>query len=954
MPKKDFLNICLINVGSLGTGHDEFEAAFVRLSPDIIAINETWLRAGEEGRAPTLPGYRLRHVPRPQTVRQRGGGVGFYVRRGVRAVTVPHPPAPELVEQMWISLTVNSTRLVVGTAYRPPWLSCDIFFDALTESILSFASYHHVILLGDFNINMLAVSDNSNRLNLDDFFTCARIKNLVTTPTHFTNSTTTLIDLVCTDIDSDIVHNITVEHIPSLGGHAIVSTNFKIKKPKLPPRNITYRPLKQINFNHFNSHLETIDWNFILNESDVSRIVQMFSNFIIVIFDMYAPLKSITIRDKHKPWLTSNVRYMMQLRDQAHKKYHQSGSDSHKETYKDLKHLVNVSLLNEKKCYFETHVNGNINNPKKLWSTLKDIALPFSNKTVNAPDNFDNPNEINDYFLDIPGHNTCSISDLTFYEFHNHNHSTLILHPVDETTISKILLSLTSNAQGVDGIGLDMIFATLPYTLSTIAKIVNSSITSSTFPEFWKTAIVRPVPKTNSPSLVSDLRPISLLPTLSKVLEKVVYDQVIKFCEENHILPELQSGFRKSHSTSTALLDVVDNVLSAQDTGSGSIIALLDFSRAFDSININRLMSKLSYYGFDITCIKWFHSYLTNRQQRVRLEKSDGTTLESQDRHLVRGIPQGSIIGPLLFSIYSADIADCIKHCQYHIYADDLQVYTRVVPTEVDTCVLRINRDLDSIAQWAKRNCLTLNPLKSKYMFLGSKQQISKLSRADISLQMTGQEIERVTEARNLGVLMDGGLHFEKHIQKIVGNCFYRLKLLYRIRPYIGKELRIKLCEALVLSKLNYCTTVIGPCLLRRTQRLVQRVQNACARYCFHIPPRTHVTPFLNGANILKMETRRQLHLATLLFGLIKTHNPSYLYSKLTWRQSRHAQSIRAVTVPLSIPSHRTAAFRGSFRYAATKCWNNIPPPIRNCKSKSRFKVVYKAYLLELQKGIPV
>lgn len=141
-----------------------------------------------------------------------------------------------------------------------------------------------------------------------------------------------------------------------------------------------------------------------------------------------------------------------------------------------------------------------------------------------------------------------------------------------------------------------------------------------------------------------------------------------------------------------------------------------------------------------------------------------------------------------------------------------------------------------------------------------------------------------------------------------------------------------------------------GPCLYKKTQCLIQRVQNACARYCFHIPPRTHVTPFLNSANLLKMEARQKLYLGVLLFGVIKTRNPPYLYYKLTWRQSRHTGSIRETSVPLSVPRHRSAAFRGSFKFAATKCWNDLPPPLRACKSKNKFKACYKAYLLELQK----
>lgn len=207
------------------------------------------------------------------------------------------------------------------------------------------------------------------------------------------------------------------------------------------------------------------------------------------------------------------------------------------------------------------------------------------------------------------------------------------------------------------------------------------------------------------------------------------------------------------------------------------------------------------------------------------LKQLDGSTFLSQDQSLVRGIPQGSILGPLLFVIYSSDVVHHIQHCHYHIYADDLQVYIKVPLTEVDARVVCLNEDLDRISRWADINCLVLNPTKSKFMVLGSKQQIDSLVLANPRVEILGKEIERVTEARNLGVLMDGELRFEQHIRAVAANCFYRLKMLYRIRSFVSAKLRLQLCETLVLSKLSYCANVYGPCLFKKTQKLVQRVQ---------------------------------------------------------------------------------------------------------------------------------
>lgn len=267
----------------------------------------------------------------------------------------------------------------------------------------------------------------------------------------------------------------------------------------------------------------------------------------------------------------------------------------------------------------------------------------------------------------------------------------------------------------------------------------------------------------------------------------------------------------------------------------------------------------------------------------------------------------------------------------------------------VNKAIQSMNEDLTNISDWSSRNSLVLNPTKSKYLVLGSKKQIELVSEDVGEVKIAGVPIERVFVARNLGVMMDCHLRFEEHVLNTVHNCFYKLKLLYNIRQFISVDLRVKLCESLILSKFNYCDTVFGPCLLKKTQKFIQRVQNACARFCFHIPPRTSVTPYLTKARMLKMTMRQHLHLASLLFGVLKTGKPSYLLSKLVWRQQKRIQRSGAMYKPLIIPKYKCAAFRGSFRFQATKCWNDLPPPIRNCNSRPSFHRKLREFLLENQ-----
>lgn len=852
----------------------------------------------------------------------------------------------ESIEQMWLKVTVSGKHIAIGTAYRPPWLDLDLFLDVLTDTISSFKKIDHYILLGDFNVNMLHCNE-SKTLKIIDFLKSLSLDQVITTPTHFTCNSETLIDLVCTDLHPK---SITVEPYRSTYGHSVIKCQYHIKREKIRPYIIKFRPIKHICEPVLQNDLCKVDWSSVESLATVNEMVETFSEHIIALFDKHAPVKTCVIKEPSHPWITDNIKIMMKLRDDALSKYRKYKTETKKAYYQQLKSMVVTSLFYEKIAYFKFNINNKINNPQILWKNIKSTVLPRK-QTCQLPPQFSCPDCINLHFLNVPGTTAVNLSYITYYEFHRHSKGVFSLAPVSQGEISKCILSLKSDAEGYDGINLRMLLMTLPHTLKTITHIINTSIQTSTFPETWKKAIILPLPKTPIPSTMKDLRPISILPCLSKVIEKVVCRQLTDYIEKYNLLPMQQSGFRKRHSTATALLDVTDNILSAQDKGMCTLMVLLDYSRAFDSINIPLLLSKLHYYGFDYNTILWFHSYLNNRQQCVKLRLNDGNCVVSDFKPLVSGVPQGSILGPVVFVLYTANISMCIKKCKFHIYADDTQLYISFYPKDYVNALAALNEDLERIAHWSENNSLVLNPDKTKYMLFGTKKQIKSLP-SSLNIRLMGKSIERVEEARNLGLYVDSNLRYEKHISETVRNCFFRLKTLYRVRPYLSEDLRVHLVESLVLSRLNYADIVYGPRLLSRTDRLLQRVQNACARYCFNIPPRTHVTPFLNEHGMLKVKSRRKYHLACLMFGVIKFNRPVYLCDKLCWMANNRNVKSRNCAQQLAIPLHRSAAFRGSFRYAASKIWNNLPPPIRQCNNIGTFKKHLRQYLIEAQRKL--
>jgi len=288
-------------------------------------------------------------------------------------------------------------------------------------------------------------------------------------------------------------------------------------------------------------------------------------------------------------------------------------------------------------------------------------------------------------------------------------HDRFKFKPVTQADVLKVIRRIHSNAVGSDDIPIrfikDILFALLP----TITFIFNTSLRQSIFPSQWKSALVRPLNKTSAPTTCQDFRPISILPALSKGLEKIVHCQITEYLIEKKVLNAFQSGFRPRHSTETALLRITDDILLAFDKRQGTILTLFDFSKAFNCVNHKLLFAKLRALGFSEGVISWLRSYLSGRRQCVR----DGDRTSDWE-FVTCGVPQGSILGPLLFVLYVNDIHTSLKYCTFHMYADDLQIYIHFDPQHVNDSVDKMNADITEIVEWARKHGLKLNPGKTQ------------------------------------------------------------------------------------------------------------------------------------------------------------------------------------------------------------------------------------------------
>ena len=358
------------------------------------------------------------------------------------------------------------------------------------------------------------------------------------------------------------------------------------------------------------------------------------------------------------------------------------------------------------------------------------------------PNDINKPNEINNYFLQFSNYTRPDQKIINSYtsslktDFKNKINFTL----VDENVVNKYLIEIKSKALSWDQLNIDMLLISCPYIVPFLVHILNTCLLENVFPDQWKVSKVIPLPKKNDVTSYNDLRPISILSPLSKLLEKVMAAQVRDHLTQYNILPDRQSGFRQGYSCATCLLDIIDEIIKEADSGKCTSLLLLDYSKAFDKINHEILFAILYHIGFSENAVKLITNYLKDRQQFV--ETSIGA---SERGRIFCGVPQGSVLGPLLFCIYTFNVVNSLKYCTAFLYADDSQLLYSFEPSYLFNANMHIDNDLNSLIEYSNQHQLSINSAKTQVLIFGkNKNNIA----SSIKLSVNNVELKCATSAR--------------------------------------------------------------------------------------------------------------------------------------------------------------------------------------------------------------
>ena len=457
--------------------------------------------------------------------------------------------------------------------------------------------------------------------------------------------------------------------------------------------------------------------------------------------------------------------------------------------------------------------------------------------------------------------------------------------------------------------------------------MINFSLKSGTFPTQWKRAKIIPIHKSGDKDTPSNYRPISILPCVSKLLERVVQRQLLAYLHKNNILSPEQSGFRPKHSTITTLIKVTDDWFQAIDKKEYTGAVFVDLKKAFDTVDCDILINKLNKIGIKGIPSSWVKSYMSNRVCKTFVNSKMST-----ESVLSCGVPQGSLLGPLLFIIYVNDLVTCVKSCQVQLYADDTVLYFS--HSSINNIELALNTDLENVYNWMCQNKLSVNCKKTECILFGSKHMLSKQNVLNIKLHKS--PLNQVRHFKYLGLICDENLNWNNHIENMSQKIGKMIGFLGRLRRSLSETVLNLIYRSLILPLFDYGDIIYSSTFMKYTDKL-QKLQNRAGRIILKVKPEHHVSvsEMHNALNWQLLDERRLNHSLVFMYKILNDLTPTYLRNEFEYVPQRYSSRFGEI---LHLPKPRTECLKRSFKYRCAKAYNELPPVIKSSSTVNAFK----------------
>lgn len=948
------LNIIHFNIRSIRKNFDELlvylkeKIKFI----DIIILSETWNIDSVSDF--WIPNFNCHY--NNSKINQNDGLI-IYIKKDITAeVNVQTLTDTKLLN---VSFEINNTTMGIVASYRPPSINSQLYVEELAQFLKNKNKNQIQIFIGDININLL----NNDILEVNNYLNILAEHGYVSyinEPTRIENNSKSIIDHIFVHKGNAISQNVQLNSMifeTNLTDHYSTCLSIKFKAENIN-KSDTKRELKKINYDKLNKLLGEESWEQVLNYTEAQESYNHFINKLNSYINKATNITNIRHIRKIKPWITIGLVKSIKHRDSLKKKLIKNFSDQLKLEYTEYRNLLNKLIKNTKNQYYKNELTNANGNYKKVWEIINEASnsTPKKNQTENmnilneqgelVKDAQQKANIFNKFFINIGKEMSTKVeknnknnNQLPNTIFTNNNvSSTIFLRPVTENEIVLIINKLKNrSAAGPDNITSGLIKAVHINLIKPLKYIINLVIKTGKLPTQWKESIVTPVFKTGDPKNPSNYRPISLISNFAKIFEHSIKNRLTDFFDRFKVITERQFGFKKETSTEDAVIDLIKEVVYNVNDNKKCIAVFLDLAKAFDTVSHNDLLQRLKQCGIRGPALNILENYLSDRVQQVRVNNVLSETLT-----INMGVPQGTVLGPILFLVYINSIVNVLNFDGHIVsYADDTALIFKG-DTWTNT-FLKAEKGISSIYKWLNYSLLSLNTEKSKFMaFTLLKEDLPNTENIFIHKNNCRKEndcicpvIKKTDKIRYLGVMIDQHLRWNEHITYINKRMRQLIPKFYSLREILNVKNLLIVYNSLVDSILRYCILAWGG-LFKNILNIVQVTQNTLIKIIYKKNRRYSTEALYRESEILDV---KNLYTYQCLVWTFKSRNSLKTYSSYETR----AVENESLKVPLFRKTH-TQRF---VFYFGPKFYNVLPVNIKKTRSINKFKKEIRMYILK-------
>ena len=729
----------------------------------------------------------------------------------------------------------------------------------------------------------------------------------------------------------------------------------------------------------FRDEISNHQW--LIDSDDPSVLMSDFYSKLGGSADQHVKIKKLSPREiklKLNPWITPEIKKMLDLRDRLFaRKKREPSNQRVEQVYKIARNRVSRKIQKSKQEYQDAYFVEHQNDIKKTWEGLrkllnmkKSVRFSISQLNVNGVI-VDDPamiaEKLNKFFVNVGPETEKKVPKVPNASpekyLKNRNQFELIIAHISEEEILNIINALPNKSSGPTSIPLRLLQDASDIIITPLCHIINLSLSTGIFPDILKITKVVAIHKGGSTQELNNFRPISLLSIFDKIIEKLIHKRVYEFFEDHNILYELQFGFRKKMSTGHSLVEITEEIKESIDNGKFGCGIFIDLKKAFDTVNHQILLTKLEHYGIRGVLLKWFESYLTNRRQYVY-----HNGIASDMEVITCGVPQGSVLGPLLFLIYVNDLPNISDKLRFFLFADDTNIYYD--SNDLVELEKTVNQELRKLSQWLNINRLALNVGKTNFVIFRANRRIYH----NVTLILNRKAIEQKDHVKYLGVLMDEHLNWKNQIANVTKKISRGVGILAKLRSYLDPKLLINIYYCIVFSHLSYgveawgsaCATDLEQILI--LQKKAVRILTGNRYFQIHgeeaaALPRSE--PLFKTLEILKFEDIFKVSIGKFVYSTLAKENPSVFWEWFTYSHLIHNHATSSSTNVVRTHYFDVGTVEQT-KFLFTKrshllnyggkmiqvygpiLWNSLPKEIHDSPSLSTFKSRIKNYYVSL------